>query len=320
MKTPVQNIGMQPGTERSPQNQLSNRSLTGRYSRARFVNNLFKNYYLFSILALCFVLGLVVFFIGKTAFLTFKEVSPAEFFFSFDWTPEENRFGAALFIVNTLSLTALTLVIAVPISVGMAILIAEIAPTWQKKFIRPLLDLLVGIPSIVYGYLGLTVLLPLLREASGEGLGDGLLAAALVLSIMILPTICRISDDAIQAVPKKYRDAAYALGSTRLQVVFRVVLPAASRGIIAAIILGMTRAIGETMAVVMVIGNTPQLAKSLFASASVLTSNIVMQISNVEFDSTWNYSLHMMAFLLLLISFILILIIRFISRKGEANS
>ncbi|MMZ62093.1 Phosphate transport system permease protein PstC [compost metagenome] len=95
-------------------------------------------------------------------------------------------------------------------------------------------------------------------------------------------------------------------------------MPSASRGIVAAVILGMTRAIGETMAVVMVIGNTPQLAKSLFASASVLTSNIVMQISNVEFESTWNYSLHMMAFLLLLISFVLILIIRFIGRKGEA--
>lgn len=260
---------------------------------------------------------MVVFFIGRTAILTFGDVSLAEFFFSFDWTPEEDRFGAALFIVNTLSLTALTMIIAVPISVGMAILIAEIAPNWLKKIIRPLLDLLVGIPSIVYGYLGLTVLLPMLRELSGEGLGDGLLAAALVLTIMILPTISRISDDAISAVPKKYRDASYALGSTRLQTIFKAVLPAAGRGIIASVILGMTRAIGETMAVVMVIGNTPQLAKSLFAPASVLTSNIVMQISNVEFESTWNYSLHMMAFLLLLISFALILLIRFVGRKRE---
>ncbi|OMC78534.1 phosphate ABC transporter permease subunit PstC, partial [Paenibacillus odorifer] len=181
--------------------------------------------------------------------------------------------------------------------------------------IRPVLDLLVGIPSIVYGYLGLTVLLPFLRRVSGESLGDGLLAAALVLALMVLPTICRISDDAIVAVPRKYRDAAYALGSTRLQVIMRVVLPAASRGIISAVILGMTRAVGETMAVVMVIGNTPQLAKTLFTPASVLTSNIVMQISNVEFESTWNYALHMMAFLLLVISFVLILIIRVLGRK-----
>ncbi|MCK8488842.1 phosphate ABC transporter permease subunit PstC [Paenibacillus sp. MBLB2552] len=291
--------------------------MTAGNKRARLMDRLFKNYFLFSILALCLVLAMVVFFIGRTAILTFGEVSLAEFFFSLNWTPEEDQFGAALFIINTLSLTALTMVIAVPISVGMAILMAEISPNWLKKIIRPLLDLLVGIPSIVYGYLGLTVLLPFLRELSGEGLGDGLLAAALVLTIMILPTISRISDDAISAVPKKYRDASYALGSTRLQTIFKAVLPAAGRGIVAAIILGMTRAIGETMAVVMVIGNTPQLAKSLFAPASVLTSNIVMQISNVEFESTWNYSLHMMAFLLLLISFALILLIRYVGRKRE---
>jgi len=286
-----------------------------RHGRHLFSNKLFKFYFLFSILALCFVLGLVILFIGKTAMLLFGQLSPADFFFSFNWTPEEDSFGAAAFIVNTLSLTALTLLIAVPISVGMAVLCAEIAPKWMKTFIRPVLDLLVGIPSIVYGYIGLTVLLPFLRRISGESLGDGLLAAALVLALMVLPTICRISDDAIVSVPRKYRDAAYALGSTRLQVIMRVVLPAASRGIISAVILGMTRAVGETMAVVMVIGNTPQLAKTLFTPASVLTSNIVMQISNVEFDSTWNYALHMMAFLLLVISFVLILIIRVLGRK-----
>lgn len=288
---------------------------TKRHKKHLFGNTLSRYYFLFSILALCLVLGLVIVFIGKTALLLFGSISPLDFFFSFNWTPEEDAFGAAAFIVNTLSLTALTLVIAVPVSVGMAVLCAEIAPKWLKSFIRPVLDLLVGIPSIVYGYLGLTVLLPFLRRVSGEGLGDGLLAAALVLALMVLPTICRIADDAIVSVPRKYRDAAYALGSTRIQVIMRIVLPAASRGIISAIILGMTRAIGETMAVVMVIGNTPQLAKSLFAPTSVLTSNIVMQISNVEFDSAWNYSLHMMAFLLLLISFVLILIIRVLGRQ-----
>ncbi|AIQ32014.1 phosphate ABC transporter permease subunit PstC [Paenibacillus sp. LMG 31459] len=288
---------------------------TRRHKRHLLGNTISRYYFLFSILALCVVLGLVIVFIGKTALLLFGSVSPLDFFFSFNWTPEEDAFGAAAFIVNTLSLTALTLVIAVPISVAMAVLCAEIAPKWLTSFIRPVLDLLVGIPSIVYGYLGLTVLLPFLRRVSGEGLGDGLLAAALVLALMVLPTICRISDDAIVSVPRKYRDAAYALGSTRLQVIMRVVLPAASRGIVSAVILGMTRAIGETMAVVMVIGNTPQLAKTLFTPTSVLTSNIVMQISNVEFESTWNYSLHMMAFLLLLISFVLILIIRVLGRK-----
>ncbi|RUT27771.1 phosphate ABC transporter permease subunit PstC [Paenibacillus zeisoli] len=315
MSTPVHDLPAQKGTLLQTPVQQSSRWKRGRGSRVRFTNGLFKYYFLFSILALCLVLALVIFFIGKTAILTFKDISLAQFFLSFDWTPEEGKFGAASFIVNTISLTALTLLFAVPISIGMAILIAEIAPKWLKSFIRPILDLLVGIPSVVYGYLGLTVLIPIIRTLSGENLGDGLLAASLVLTIMILPTVSRISDDAISAVPKKYREAAYALGSTRLQVIMKVVLPAAARGIAAAIILGMTRAIGETMAVVMVIGNTAQLATSLFSPTSVLTSNIVMQISNVEFDSTWNYALHMMAFLLLVISFGLIMIIRLISRK-----
>lgn len=312
MGAPVQSLASQ-----SPNKAEHSNINDKRHRRHLLGNRLSRYYFFFSILALCFVLGLVIVFIGKTALLLFGDVSPAEFFLSFNWTPEEEAFGAAAFIVNTLTLTALTLLIAVPISVGMAVLCAEIAPKWMKSFIRPVLDLLVGIPSIVYGYLGLTVLLPFLRRISGEGLGDGVLAAALVLALMVLPTICRISDDAIIAVPRKFRDAAYALGSTRLQVIMRVVLPAAKRGIISAIILGMTRAVGETMAVVMVIGNTPQLAKSLFTPSSVLTSNIVMQISNVEFDSNWNYALHMMAFLLLLISFVLILIIRVIGRKRE---
>lgn len=314
MGAPVQSLRPQ-----APKRVTPSTANDKRHSRHLLGNKLSRYYFGFSILALCFVLGLVIIFIGKTALLLFAHVSPADFFLSFNWTPEEDAFGAAAFIVNTLSLTALTLLIAVPVSVGMAVLCAEIAPQWLKSFIRPVLDLLVGIPSIVYGYLGLTVLLPFLRRVSGEGLGDGLLAAALVLALMVLPTICRISDDAIVAVPHKYRDAAYALGSTRLQVIMRVVLPAAGRGIISAVILGMTRAVGETMAVVMVIGNTPQLAKTLFTPSSVLTSNIVMQISNVESDSTWNYALHMMAFLLLLISFVLILVIRMLGRKrGEA--
>jgi phosphate transport system permease protein len=133
---------------------------------------------------------------------------------------------------------------------------------------------------------------------------------------MVLPTISRISDDSLSAVPVKFRDASYALGATRFQTVFRVVLPAAKSGILYGVILGLARAVGETMAVVMVIGNTPQLADALFKPTSVLTSNIVMQIPNVPFDSTWNYALYMMGFVLLVISLIMIVIIRLIQNRG----
>jgi phosphate transport system permease protein len=263
---------------------------------------------------------MVLILVGKTGLSVFGTLSPADFFFSLDWTPEEDHFGAGALIIGTLLLTALTLVIAVPVSVGIATFLSEIAPTWLKRIYRTMLDILVGIPSVVYGYLGVTVLLPIIRQASGENLGDGLLAASLVLSLMILPTVSRVSDDAIAAVPLSYREAAYALGSTRLQAIAKVIIPSAGRGIVSAIILGMARAIGETMAVVMVIGNTAQLPRGVVGPTAVLTSNIVMQISNVPFDSTWSRALYMMAFLLLLLSLGLILLVRSIRSKEGSRS
>lgn len=280
-------------------------------------NNAFRYACLVSALSLGVALFSIIVFISQTGFLVFKDISWKEFFFSATWEPFEEKYGAAVFILGTLYLTFLTLMICTPIALAIAIFIAEIAPTWLKNIMRPMLDLLVGIPSIVYGFLGLTILIPFIRETTGTLVGDGFLAAALVLTMMVLPTVTRISDDAICAVPQHLREAGYALGSTRLQVIMRIVLPAAQPGILTAIILGMTRAIGETMAVVMVIGNTAQFGWDLLTPTSVLTSNIVMQITNVQFDSTWNYALYMMAFLLLFISLVLIIIIRQLRPKGE---
>lgn len=279
-------------------------------------NHLFKLYSTFSVLFLGLVLLAIIIFIGQTGLLVFKDVSFKEFFFSLTWEPFEEKYGAATFIIGTFELTGLTLLIATPISIGVAIFTAELAPNWIKRIMRPVLDLLVGIPSIVYGYLGLTILIPFLRKITGTLMGDGLLAAAIVLVIMVLPTISRLTDDAITAVPLELREASYAVGASRMQTIFKVLLPAAGPGIFTAIILGMARAIGETMAVVMVIGNTPQLASDLLTPTAVLTSNIVNQILDVEFDSTWNYALYMMAFLLLIISNVLIIIIRKLRAKG----
>ncbi|WP_234340272.1 phosphate ABC transporter permease subunit PstC [Gorillibacterium timonense] len=295
-------------------------SASTRKKRVQAQNAWFGRYVKLSIFSLCFVLAMVLILVGKTGLSTFASLSPADFFFSLDWTPEEDRFGAGSLIIGTLLLTFLTLLISVPVSVGIAVFLSEICPSWMKRIYRSMLDILVGIPSVVYGYLGLTVLLPIIRQASGENLGDGLLAASLVLSLMILPTISRVSDDALTAVPGSYREAAYALGSTRLQAIVKVILPCASRGILSAIILGMARAIGETMAVVMVIGNTAQLPRDLVTPTSVLTSTIVMQISNVEFTSTWSHALYMMAFLLLVISLGLIILLRVIRSKGESQA
>ncbi|WP_342599535.1 phosphate ABC transporter permease subunit PstC [Psychrobacillus sp. FSL H8-0483] len=281
-----------------------------------FYNRMFQLFCLLSVVILGLALLSIIFFVGRTGLLVFIDVSFQEFFFSTLWEPYDEKFGAATFILGTLALTGLTLLFAAPISIGVAIFTAEIAPDWLKRIVRPVLDLLVGIPSIVYGYLGLTILIPFLRNITGATMGDGLLAASIVLNIMVLPTISRISDDAISSVPMELREASYALGSTRMQTIIKVILPAASPGLFTAVILGMARSIGETMAVVMVIGNTPQLPSNLLTPTAVLTSNIVNQIIDVEFDSTWNYALYMMAFLLLLISNLLIIIIRKLRVKG----
>ncbi|WP_276354321.1 phosphate ABC transporter permease subunit PstC [Cohnella caldifontis] len=287
-----------------------------RKNRLRIYNRSFRIVCVASAVFVCLILLSILFFMFRTGILTFRSVPASTFFFSTNWDPENESYGAFLFIFGTVALTALTLAISVPISLFVAVFLSEAAPRWLSNALRPVLDLLVGIPSVVYGFLGLTILIPLLRDITGRQLTDGLLAAAIVLSIMVLPTISRISDDAISAVPAKFKDASYALGATRFQTVFRVMLPSARSGILYGIILGMARAIGETMAVVMVVGNTPQLADSLFKPTSVLTSNIVMQIPNVPFDSTWNYALYLMGFLLLVISLLMIVVIRVLQKKG----
>ncbi|QOS80597.1 phosphate ABC transporter permease subunit PstC [Paenibacillus sp. JNUCC31] len=291
-----------------------------RKARLRWSNKLFRLVCIGSASFVCLVLLCILVLMLRTGVLTFGDVSLSEFFFSTNWDPENEHYGALIFILGTLALTGLTMLFAIPISVIIAVFLAEMTPKWLRHTLRPVLDLLVGIPSVVYGFLGLTILIPWLRDLSGHDLADGLLAASIVLTIMVLPTISRISDDAISAVPNKYRDAAYALGANRFQTVIRVVLPAARSGIMYAVILGMTRAIGETMAVVMVIGNTAQLPNSLFTPTSVLTSNIVMQISSVEFDSTWNHGLYMMGFILLAISILMIVVVRMFQKKGGHSS
>jgi phosphate transport system permease protein len=290
-----------------------------RKNRLLFYNRTFKYLCIFSAAIVCLILFSILYFMFQTGILTFREVSPLKFFFSTEWSPETESFGAFGFIFGTFALTALTLLFSVPISVFIAVFLAEMSPKWLRNFLRPVLDVLVGIPSVVYGFLGLTILLPLLHQWSGHEIANGIFAAAIVLTIMVLPTISRISDDAISAVPEKYRNASFALGATRFQTVFKVIIPAAKSGIMYGIILGMARAIGETMAVVMVIGNTPQLADALFKPTSVLTSNIVMEIPNVPFDSTWNYALYMMGFLLLIISLIMITLVRVFQRKGTKS-
>lgn len=259
----------------------------------------------------------IILFIGNQGLMTFKDVGVIEFFFSSKWDPWAGEYGAASFIVGSITVTLLAIIIGGPLGLAGAIFMAKIAPKWVRELMRPATDLYVAIPSVVYGYIGLTLFIPFFRDIFGVTTGFGVFVAGVILAIMILPTVISISEDAIRAVPTPLEEASLALGATRWQTIWKVLLPAALPGVLTSIILAMARAIGETMAVQMVIGNTPLLLKGLFTPTSALTSNIVVEMGNTPFGSAWGNSLFLMALVLLIISLGMILGIKKIgARRG----
>ncbi len=200
-----------------------------------------------------------------------------KFLLSSHWAPTKGYFGIAAMILSSLLVTLGALVLGVPLGLACAIVLAEFSPARLKSILKPTIELLAGIPSVVYGFLGVIWLVPLIRDYLG-GPGLSLLAGSVILGIMILPTVVSISIDALSAVPGLYRDGSIALGATQWQTVRRVVLPAASSGIVTAIILGMGRAVGETMAVIMVAGNALKIPTSVLDPVRTLTSNIALEL------------------------------------------
>ncbi len=200
-----------------------------------------------------------------------------EFILSSHWAPTKGHFGILAMIISSVLVTLGAMAVGVPLGLSCAIVLAEFSPRRLRLILKPTLELLAGIPSVVYGFLGVVWLVPLIRDYLG-GPGLSLLAAAVILGIMILPTIISISIDALTAVPDLYRDGSLALGATQWQTVRRVVLPAASSGIITAVILGMGRAVGETMAVIMVAGNALKMPTSILDPVRTLTSNIALEL------------------------------------------
>jgi phosphate transport system permease protein len=199
------------------------------------------------------------------------------FLLSSHWAPTRGHFGILAMIISSVFVTLGALALGVPLGLACAITLAEFAPEKVKTLLKPTLELLAGIPSVVYGFLGVVWLVPLIRDYLG-GPGLSLLAGSVILGIMILPTVISISIDALGAVPDLYRDGSIALGATNWQTVHRVVLPAASSGIITAIVLGMGRAIGETMAVIMVAGNALKIPTSILDPVRTLTANIALEL------------------------------------------
>lgn len=282
----------------------------GGHERRLFYDKCGRYLFIASAFLMTIIIFSIIFFVGRQGLMTFAEVSPLEFFFGAQWDPTLGKFGALSFIIGSVATTLLSVVIGAPLGLLGAIFLAKVAPVWLKNIMRPATDLYVAIPSVVYGYIGLMVLVPFLRSTFGTTTGFGVLAASLVLAVMILPTILSISTDALNAVPRPLEEASLALGATWWQTMIHVIVPAAAPGILTAVVLAMARAVGETMAVQMLIGNTPQIITSLFTPTATLTSNIVVEMGNTPFGSVWGNALFLMAFVLLLISLGMILLIR----------
>lgn len=217
-------------------------------------------------------------------FFIFKEGVPLVYrvglqnFFSGDWHPTAGLYGIRYMVVGSALVTAGALVFGVPLGVGCAVVLGEMASAGWRAVLKPTIEILAGIPSVVFGFIGITLVLPWIRSHLG-GPGASGLAGALILGVMILPTIIAISLDALRAVPRAYREASLAMGATEWQTIWRVVLPAARSGIVAAVILGIGRAVGETMAIVMVTGNAVQLPHSPLAPLRTLTANLALEMA-----------------------------------------
>lgn len=211
------------------------------------------------------------------------KVGIGDFLFNLDWSPTRGSFGIGTMLLGTVMLTMASLVWSVPLGVTAAIFMAEIASPRIGNLLGRMVELLAGIPSVVYGFFGLIVIVPFIRENFG-GNGMSLLAGTLVLGVMVLPTIVNISRDAIAAVPRDYVTGSLALGATHYQTIGRVILPAARSGVITAVVLGMGRAVGETMAVVMVTGNSTIVPDSLLSPMRTMTSSIVLEMGYASGD------------------------------------
>jgi phosphate ABC transporter permease protein PstC len=235
-------------------------------------------------IALSAILSLLV-----ITFFIFEQGIPLIFkvglsnFFSTHWSPTRGNFGILAMIIGSLIVTLGALVVGIPFGLACAVFLAEFSSKALQKTLKPIIELLAGIPSVVYGFIGIVILVPFIREYFG-GPGFSVLASSIILGIMILPTIVSISYDSLLAVPNTYREGSVALGATKWQTVVMVLFPAARSGIVAGIILGMGRAIGETMAVIMIAGNALKIPGSIFDSVRTLTSTIALELGYAAGD------------------------------------
>ncbi len=251
-------------------------------------------------------LALIFLFLLREGGATFFEV-PLRDLLRTRWYPNEGHFGLLPLVMGSLLVTVGAAIISLPLGLLTAVFVAEVAPRWVREILKPFIEVLAGIPSVVLGFLGMLVVSPLIREHLGAPTGLTALSGSLMLGYMALPTIISVAEDALDAVPKSYRDAALALGATRWQTIWRVTVPAARSGILTAMMLGVGRAIGETMAVMMVTGNAARLPltlNSFLMPVRTMTATIAAEMGEVAQGSPHYHILFAIGLVLFVITFI----------------
>ena len=249
--------------------------------------------------------ALIFLFLLREGLSVFFEVPPGNFLGT-RWYPTFDLFGILPLVMGSVMVTVVAIAIALPLGVATAVFVREVAPHWAREVLKPMIEVLAGIPSVVLGFFGMTLIAPFIRETLGAPTGLTAFTGALILAYMALPTIISVAEDALDAVPRSYRDAGLAMGATPWQTIWRVVVPAARSGIVTAVMLGMGRAIGETMAVMMVTGNAARLPlalDSLFRPVRTMTATIAAEMGEVAQGSTHYHALFGLGIILFLLTF-----------------
>ena len=275
-----------------------------------FINGLLAILILLSIFSLLFIKG----------FPAIRELGWRSFFGSSVWNPDSYatpHYGILSLIISTLMVTLGALVIAVPLGVACAAFISQVASSRIREILKPAIEILAGIPSVVVGFLGIILVNPLIAKLFGISNGLNALNGSILLAIMSLPTIISLSEDALRAVPKTYKEASLALGGNDWQTLIRVLVPSALSGIIASIMLGMGRAIGETMTVLMATGNAPALTFNFLDAIQTMTSTIAIELGEVPYNTTHYYALFVIGLVLFVMTFVVNLVSDIILQKYQ---
>lgn len=277
-----------------------------QYKQRILIDNLAKIIFKSTGLLVLALLGGIFFMLLYNAASFFLEISPVDFITGSEWSPtsSEPAYGLLPLIASTTIVSLGAMLIAVPLGIGTAAFISEYAPSRLKTFLKPAVEMLAAIPSVVIGFLGIVLVGPQIAEMNNLPNGLNALNGAILLAIMALPTIITISEDAIHSVPQTYREASYGLGASRWQTLRKVTVPAAAPGIIAAVMLGLGRAIGETMTVLMATGNASVFPKGFFDSVKTITATIAIEMGEVPYQTTHYYALFAIAIVLFFMTLI----------------